>query len=213
METKLQNLFGIEEGKGTRQKSYENIYLNHGVDFEPIFHEAHRMTLADETPEIYRGRGFMANHMNWNLLGLLKQQFKDKMQMDKWRRLYYSLNENTRVYFKKLNEKYAPENVTTDHVRELNTMSMFYKQDELTVLYAGFKIPENKYWSELTGCYLVEMKSLTEPNWVSDISELGYEMNKSGIYIPITTIELPEEVIITEKNKDSDLGKTSEKNK
>jgi hypothetical protein len=213
METKLQNLFGIDEGKGVRQKLYENLYVNHGVDFEPVFYEAHQMTLNDPTPDIYRGRGFMANHMNWHLLGLLKQRYRDKMKADKYERPYYSIDENTRVYFKKLNEKYAPENVTTDHVRELNSMSLFYGQDQLTVLYAGFKIPENRRWAEISGCFLVEMKTLKEPNWVSDLSELGYEISKAGIIAPITTIELPEEIILTPKNKNSDLGKTSDGNK
>lgn len=209
MNANVQTLFEVEDGKSKRQKSYEELYVSHGVDFDPIFEEAHKLTLVDATPEIFRGRGYMAYHMNWNLLGLVKERFKDKIEFDKYGRMFYPIDSRTRVYFKKLNDKYAPDNVTTDHVRELNSMSMFYGEDSITVLYAGFKISEQHGWHELQGCYLVEMKTLNKPNWVSDISELSYEINKSLIYTPITTIHLPDELVLKPKKTDANLGKIS----
>lgn len=207
MDTKLQFLFDMYEGKSERQKTLEELYITNGVDFDPVFEEALKLTLEDTTPEIFRGRGFMATHMNWHLVGLLKQKYKDKMSVDKFKRDYYRLNENVRIYFKKLNNNFAPENVVTDHVKELN--SLFGCDDKTTVLYAGFNIERNKNWNELAGTYLVEMKTLKKTNWVSDLTELSYKINKSTIYTPMTLIELPDEIILTHKNKDVDLGNTN----
>lgn len=210
MDTKVQNLFGIDEGKSNRQKMYEEIYVNHGIDFDPIFQEAHQLTLNDETPENFRGRGFMAYHMNWNLLGLLKERFNGIIEFDEHGRLFYPLNSRTRIYFKKLNDKFAPDNVKTKHVEDLNCMSMLYGDDSITVLYAGYKVNENQGWHEFDGCHLVEMKNLKEPNWISDTAELSYKINRNRIHKPITTIQLPDELVITSKNTDTDLGKISD---
>lgn len=210
MQTNLQGLFGMDEGKSPRQIICEGTYLQNGVDFDPVFDEAYELTMADSTPDIYRGRGFMAYHMNWNLIGLLKQKFPNRMATDQHGRSYYVLDVHTRIYFKKLNSKYAPDNIPTDHVRELNSMSMFYSQDNTTILYAGIKIGEDSIWQEREGCYLVEMRNLMRPNWISDLSELSYIMNRPKTQIPLTTIKLPDEIILKPKRNDADLGDVAE---
>lgn len=212
MTSKFTHFFDTMQGKSSRQINYETIYLDNGVDLEPILQEAYNMTLDDSTKEAFRGRGFMSYHMNWNMIGLLKRYHPDKMDIDKCGRDYFRLKDGTRIYLKKLNSHYAPDNIKTAHVEELNSMFLQLGLEPVTILYAGLKIESNKNWNKLDGFYLVEMKDLKRTNWVTDLAELSHRMKQqsSTKVSPITTILLPDDIIVTPKNNSGNMGKTSE---
>ena len=206
----LDNFFDSDEGKSVRQIEIENLYVSKGIDLEPVFKEALIETIRNPTPIKYRGRGFMANHMNWNLIGMLKETYPDYMEIDSYKRDYFLLEKNVRIYFKKLDSKNRPSNIITKHVAELNSMQLFY-HNETTILYGGFRLRSDKHWDDIT-CNLLEMKNLKQPNWVSSLEDLAYTIAKNKLeQTPMFKANLPEQIIIRAKNADDkDLGKTGE---
>lgn len=204
---KLNNLFESKEGKSARQIEIEELYIKKGIDFVPIIKEALNETIRNPTPNKFRGRGFMASNMNWTLIGLLKENYSKYMMVDQHKRDYFLLDNNVRVYFKKLDKKNRPNNIITKHVSELNSMQLLFKE-ETTILYAGFRIREDIYWDDIL-CHLVEMKNPSRPNWVSSMEELAYQMDiRKTNNKPIFRADIPDEIIIKPKNiaNNGDLG-------
>lgn len=207
---KLNILFDLQAGKSNRQIEIENLYVNKGIDLEPILKEALIETIRNPTPKKYRGRGFMANNMNWTVIGMLKETYPDFMRIDQHKREYLLLEKNVRVYFKKLDSKNRPTNIITKHVSELNTMQLLFKDEPTTILYAGFRLREDKHWDDIT-CNLVEMKNLKKANWVSSMEYLAYEIDKrKTINTPIFKAELPKEIVFKPKKaKDNGNSRTA----
>ncbi|HWK03750.1 MAG TPA: hypothetical protein VNS58_08965 [Puia sp.] len=206
-------LFEIPKWKSDRQQEVEDRYLTQGIDFEPIFYTALEKTLQDPTPPSHRWRGFMSAAMNGNIIGTIKGLYPDRMQVDSTGRDYFLLDKQTRIYLKKLDNRYCPRNIPTNHVRELNSMELLLKDDPITVLYAGFRLKEDEIWDGLRGCYLVEMKGLRKTNWISDLADLGAQMAPPmQPVIPITPLlpgDLSGDITVTVKaNKEG--GRTAE---
>lgn len=195
------NLFSTSAGKSARQVSFEDLYMSRGINLEGIIRQAFSKTLEDKTPPHFRGRGYMADHMSWNIAGLLKENFGSLILQDEYKRLYLNLDRRVRVYFKKLNGKFAPDNVITEHVKDLNSMSLKLNDEPINVLYAGFRIRLDQFWDELKGCYLLEMKTVTKPNWVTDLSVLTSTLNNniSSVVKPLANIQLPDSIQVTGK--------------
>lgn len=207
---KLDILFDSSEGKSERQKKCEALYITNGIDFETDFKEALTLVLKNPTPKKYRGRGFLANTMNWTVIGLMKEKYPTKMFQDQHGRDYFSVDKNTRIYFKKLDKKYRPNNIITNHVREMNCMQMLFNETPITVLYAGFRLRTDKYWDDIS-CFLVEMKNLKYPNWVSSLSDLSISIAKAKPPVnPISKAKLPDELVVKLKtNKSKRTGNDS----
>ena len=209
----LNILFDLQAGKSNRQIEIEELYVSKGVDLEPLLKEALIEAIRNPTPKQYRGRGFMANNMNWTVVGMLKEKYPEFMRIDQHKRDYFLLDKNVRIYFKKLDAKNRPNNIVTKHVCELNTMQMLFHENPTTVLYAGFRLREDKYWDDIS-CNLVEMKNLKSPNWVSNMGELAYEIaNRKAQHTPIFKADLPDQIIVKSKkakDNDSELGKTAD---
>lgn len=198
--TKLDTLFDKNEGKLNRQVDIEHLYIENGVDFEPDLREALAVILKNTTPKKYRGRGFMANIMNWTMIGHLIEKYPERMRVDSHQRNYYALDRQTRIYFKKLDKYYRPNNIPTNHVREMNSMGLLFKENPTTVLYAGFRIRQDQYWDDIS-CYLVEMKNMKTANWVSDLSDLSIAIAKSKSPVsPISKASLPDKLVVTMKS-------------
>lgn len=191
-----------------RQIEMEELYVNKGFDFEPTFREALAKILKDETPANYRGRGYNAYHMNWMVVGLLKENYPEYMKVDEEKRDYFQLAKNVRIYFKKLDSKHRPENVVTGHVKTLNSMRLMFKEETITVLYAGFRLREDKFWDDFSGCFLVEMKHLKRTNWVSKLEDLAFAISKrQTISTPIFKANIPESITFKSKIENKAKGK------
>lgn len=184
--------------RSPRQIEINNLYVEKGFDFEPIFREALAKILKDDTPEHYRGRGYDAYHMNWAIIGLLKESYPTHMKLDEEKRNYFLLDKHVRIYFKKLDSRHRPENVVTDHVISLNTMQMLFQEQETTILYAGYRLRDDEFWDDFAGCFLVEMKTLKRTNWVSKLEDLAYEISqKKNISTPIFKADIPDSITFT----------------
>lgn len=197
-------LFGKDkfDCRSPRQIEMENLYISKGYDFEPIFKEALARILKDDTPASFRGRGYNAYHMNWMVIGILKELYPKLMKVDEEKRNYFQLDKNVRVYFKKLDSKHRPENVVTGHVKNLNSMRLLFNEEATTVLYAGFRLREDKYWDDFTGCFLVEMKHLKRTNWVSKLEDLAFEISKNQpTTTPIFKADIPSEITFKADSK------------
>jgi hypothetical protein len=184
----LHQLFGIPKWKSPRQQEVEAQYLAQSIDLEPVFYEAHDLTLANTTDLDHRGRGFMSQAMNGHIIGLLRRLYPDRMTQEEYNRWYFQLNKETRIYFKKLDKRYRPNNIPTKHVAELNSGELLFKADPITVLYGGFRLKEDKLWDRLRGCYLLEMLD-GRPHWVSDLGDLAADMASPAVpVIPVSPI-------------------------
>ena len=210
---KVDALFEIPKWKSDRQQEIEDRYLTQGIDLEPVFYTALQKTLGDPTPPSHRWRGFMSAAMNGNIIGTMKALYPAHMRVDSTGRDYCQLDKETRIYLKKLDKRYCPLNIPTNHVRELNSMELLLKDDPITVLYAGFRLKEDQIWDELRGCYLVEMKGMRKTNWVSDLADLGAQLASSvQPVVPITPLlpgDLSGEITVTVKTG-KEGGRTAE---
>jgi hypothetical protein len=212
--SKLDALFEIPKWKSDRQQEVEARYLAEGIDLEPIFYTALEKTLNNSTPYTHRGRNFMPSTMNGNIIGTLRELNPERMLVDVTGRDYFFLDKETRIYLKKLDERYCPQNIPTNHVRRLNSMELLLEDNPITVLYAGFRLQEDIIWDALKGCYLVEMKGLRSTNWVSDLAELASDMTLPlQPVVPITPLQpgdLAGEVVVRPKIKDNETGRTAD---
>jgi len=130
------------------------------------------------------------------------------MRQDEYDRWYYALEKDARVYFKKLDHKFRPNNIVTRHVEELNSMMLLLDDEPTTVLYAGFRLHMDKFWDELDGCYLVEMRNSKRTNFVSDLSELGAHVNSRKPVITIAaSTEVAGDIIVTPKRAQGNENK------
>jgi hypothetical protein len=212
MVTNLHNLFDPGDGKSTRQVRIENFYVNNGMDLEPIFRQALDKTLNNDTPKGYRGRGFMATNMNWNVIGLLKETYPERMYVDAHKRDYFLLKKGIRIYFKKLDHHNCPNNIITNNVKSLNSMQLLLNDNPITILYAGFRIREDKYWDDISGSYLLEMKNVKALNWCSSLEDLALDISKNIPEVtPIFTANIPNEIVVRPRAEgNGELGKTAE---
>ena len=87
-------------------------------------------------------------------------------------------------------------------------MRLMFKEETITVLYAGFRLREDKYWDDFNGCFLVEMKHQKRTNFVSKLEDLAFKIyqNQSTPNI-IAKADIPEEIVFKTENK----GKTKNK--
>lgn len=195
----LDDLFGFPKWKSPRQEEIEARYLAQGIDLEPVFYEAHELALANATAPAHRGRAFMSQTMNGHIIGVLRRLYPDRMMQEEYDRWYFQLDKETRIYFKKLDNWYRPSNIPTKHVSELNSGELLFKAEPITVLYAGFRLKEDKLWDALRGCYLLEMVG-GKPGWISNLGDLAAGMVTTVIPVmPVEPGDLSGEIEVTIK--------------
>ncbi|MBN8667347.1 MAG: hypothetical protein J0M30_07570 [Chitinophagales bacterium] len=201
-------------GKSNRQLIFEKAYLDLGIDLLPIINLAHAKTLDDasrEPPE-FIDKLYWAHNMNRNLCGLIKQRYPDLVHYDECKRMYIHLNENTRMYFKKLDHKYRPCNIPTGHVIDLNSAQGQLFGRSITVLYVGPKLKTEGVWDEIE-CFMIEMRNHTKCEWASDLLDLSSQMGAQPTIItptPIAPVK-PIAPLVKIRNKKEEEKKTSEK--
>ncbi len=193
-------------GKSARQLQFEDLYIKTGIDILPIIEDAHRKLLEEastQSPEFIT-KLYWAEGMNRNMVGFLKKRYPETVKYDEAGRVYLKLGENVRVYFKKLDDKFRPRNIPTGHVIDLNSAQGQLFGRELSVLYVGPKLKKSNVWDEI-GYFMVEMRSNSRCEWVSDLSDLSANMNTgfSTVPKPLTPAPLP---AIRVKLKNKDLG-------
>ncbi|RAJ11079.1 hypothetical protein LX64_00687 [Chitinophaga skermanii] len=208
----LGSLFEIPKWSSERQQQMEKIYLMKGIDLESIFYIAHEKTLSNPTPVTHRGKSFMSQTMNGNLIGTMKEMYPDHMEKDVHGRDFFSLDAQTRVYFKKLDNAYCPRNIPTNHVRQLNSGELLLGDTPITVLYAGFRLENDNIWDNITGCYLTELRDMHKVLWVSDLSDLASQMGGTTLpTVPVMPVNLPDDIIVKPKVRGTgELGNTAD---
>lgn len=164
-----------------RMEQVENLYLSHGIDFEPMVFASHEKMIADAMARNTKKkwRNYYANNMSYNLHDMLYEQFENKIGFDAERRPYFRLSENVKAYFKMLDDCYRPKGHKTGHVEDLNNSqgNLFGKSN--INIYIGWRIRKDKHWDGLSGAYMVEMDSATTYKWVSSLSDLSARFGKN----------------------------------
>lgn len=207
MSTKLRFFSDPSSGKSDRQQKFEDLYVGYGFDVLPIILEAHQRTLTEaskKAPE-FIDKPYWAQEMNRNMVGIMKQKYPHLIHFDEAKRLYIKLGDSARVYFKKLDKGYKPRNIPTGHVIELNSAQGQLFGKDLTVLYAGPRLKLDNIWDEID-CFLVEMRTLTKCEWVSDLSDLSSRMGGGTIHMvpPSTPPVAPPAIAVKLKAKQED---------
>lgn len=199
-----------QNGKSSRQKAAEDLYVGAGIDYEGIIQEAYQLTMAQaaKDPPHFKGRSYMATRMNWNMQGLLQERYPHLIQFDEEKRIYVQLDEKTRMYFKKLDKKYRPQNIPTKHVRELNSaQGNLFGNTNVSILYAGFRLKKDGIWEDMD-CFVVEMKSLKRAGWVTSLSELASRFVKPTTTKVITAVQPPSKATPGVRAKRKDTGQS-----
>jgi hypothetical protein len=200
MTANLQNYFS--DHNPSQLKDYCSSLLRASkIDLSAIIDMGHRLTLLDAELKSsnYKQRNFMPEIMYGNFVGLLYDNYPEMMQQDAEDRPYLKLANDVRIYPKKLNEKYLPSNIITNHVMALNGQELFVDDTQIHVLYAGFVLSDKLWPNELKGHFISYVHSYfpTRVEWVLDLAD--FRKNKA-IEIPIHIQQIEERLVSAKRN-------------
>lgn len=167
------------------------------VDFHSIICEAKDITLKEVSIKktYYQDKNWIANTFNGNMIGLFRDYYPHLMKIDKHKRWYLELAPDVRVFFKKLDEFYKPNNVKTKHVENLWSHST-EGLSKIHTIYMGYVL-ENNDWTKLRGIYASYPNNFFNKkiDWVIDMIDFA-----TIIKFPLEHNQnTPEEIIITPK--------------
>lgn len=152
MDSNLHNFFqNYKEIDAYCRKAFEDS----GVDYASVVQEARRQLLeyAQTKGPNYIRRNFMPDNMYCNVVGLLYDRYPDLMFEDQENCAYLKLAQDIRVYPKKLNDKYLPGNIITNHVKSKYGQELFNDDTKIHVLYAGFVLEKEDWMLDFKGVY------------------------------------------------------------
>ena len=107
------------------------------------------------------------------------------LRQDKQQRYYLDLHPEFRIYFKKLDNKYRPGNVITQHSTSIiRQLALPFYDDQSTIVFIGYQV--DKTWSNILGVYAVNILD-KKMEWITDITNFGsnYEMSDINIIDPV----------------------------
>jgi hypothetical protein len=200
MATNLSDYFS--ENRSQQIREYCNGLLNSStVDLAGIINLAHKLTLLDGELKSsnYKQRNYMAESMFGNMIGLLYENYPQMMNLDIEKRPFLKLADDVRVYPKKLNEKYLPGNVVTNHVLALRGQELFQDGSQIHVLYGGYVLHDEVWGNQLKGTYISYVNEYypTKTEWVLDLEE--YRKN-IDISLPYHIQEIEERLVRAKNN-------------
>lgn len=175
------------------------------VDFQSIISEAHDITLREASIKklSFQDKNWMATTFNGNIIGLFKEYYRDLMKVDKWGRSYLQLEHDIRVYFKKMDDKYTPSNVRTNHVCDLWSQNIGSDLGgKIHIVYVGYVLDGGE-WTKLKGIYASYPSNFYKKkiDWVVNMSDFA-KVTK----LPVNSEQSPEEIVITLKNPNEKTG-------
>lgn len=182
MNTNVDDFF--EKSRNLKLKGeVESLLQQSPIDLNAILNTARTMTLDDASvkPSQYKGRNFMAETMYGNVIGLLYDNYPEYMREDDHGRPFILLAKDIRIYIKKLNEQFLPNNVTTKHVKVLNAQDLFINEEQIHVLYAGFVLDRNDWALDFKEVCIVYRNKVfyTKIAWVVDLTEAVFTKSTS----------------------------------
>ncbi len=179
------------------QTECSNALINSNVDLYKIIVRAHEMTLEDagRKRKNYKQRNFMAESMYGNMIGLLYDNYPTVMFEDRTGCHYLRLAKNIRVFPKKLNEKYLPNNIVTKSVKEKRGQELLLNDEQVHVLYAGYCLENEINWMKLEGIYASYVNKYypTNTEWALDLKDYSKD---DSIIIGGSDINMDEEELV-----------------
>lgn len=161
------------------QKICMNALNEAPVDFYRIITSAHALTLEDAARKRkhYKQRNFMAESFYGNMVGLLYDNYPMRMHQDAYGCPYVLLSKNVRVYPKKLDEDYLPNNIVTKSVKARRGQSLLLRPEQIHVLFAGYSLVNNNDWMQLRGVYASYINKYYPRNteWAIDLADFKKE--------------------------------------
>ncbi len=199
MKEKLQNY--VDNHNPSVLRNYcHSLFQKSELDMASVYEEAHKLTLqdAERKRSHYKRRNFMAENMYGNMVGLLIDNYPELIDLDSEKRPFIKLSDNVRIYPKKLDEKYLPNNIVTKHVLRLRGQKLITGGTKIHVLNAGFVL-DGKEWMKQPKGYFVSYTNEyypTKTEWVLDLNE--YRKSKA-IILPYDVQQPIEENLATAK--------------
>ncbi|MBE7171484.1 MAG: hypothetical protein INR73_12890 [Williamsia sp.] len=198
--SRVQNYF--QNYDSPKIKEYCTELLNEApIDFSSIIQLAQKLTLLDAELKSsnYKQRNFMAENMYGNYVGLLYDNYPEMMHTDAEDRPYVKLAEDVRIYPKKLNEKYLPSNIKTDHVKKLDSQQLSIDDKKIHVLYCGYILTDQIWPNKLKGCYISFVNTYypSKIEWVLDADD--FRKGKI-IELPIHVQQIEERLVSAKRN-------------
>ncbi|MFN8286028.1 MAG: hypothetical protein U0V74_04705 [Chitinophagales bacterium] len=129
-------------------------FKDKGVDCKSIILEAHGLTLNEAKAKLnyYQNRNWIANTMNGNIIGKMRDAYPELMRIDGHGRPYMELQNDIHIYFKKMDANFRVNNIPTKHVEDLWSQLKGSGEAKIHVLFVGF-ILEKEDWSAIRGVY------------------------------------------------------------
>ena len=168
------------------------------VDFAQIFNEAQKLTFEDakRKPSHYKRRNFMAENMYGNIIGLLVDNYQSLIEEDAHKRPFIRLDKDVIIYIKKLTPKtYIPNNIITEHVKELKYQELFEDAARINVLFAGFVLKNEDWFVPFENVCIAYLNRFYthQAAWIIDLKDYP----KSGTIIsPLVPVE-PDAPLVT----------------
>lgn len=198
------NKFLEEYNKGEVKQYFDATFHASSVDFTAIIDEAHKLTLSESAKksESFKGKNWMAETMYGNMVGYMTMYHPDLMRKDKEGRPYVQLASNIRIYLKKLDTKYRPNNVKTDHVQDLWSQNIQEEGTRIHIGYVGYML-DNEDWTNIKGIYACYTHAYYQKRieWVLDMSAYAKGVVKMPMAAPAEDLNI---IPITPKKKSNE---------
>jgi hypothetical protein len=205
------NTFLDSYNKDTIKKHFDSTFKSAGVDFDGIIMDAHALTLAEASvkPKHHISKNWMAETMYGHMIGIALERHRDMVLYDQENRPYIKLGNDIRMYFKKLDEKYRPSNIDTEHVKNLLFQKIEEEGTQIYIGYVGYIINDGD-WTQVVGTYTSYIHKYYRKRieWVLQMTDY-IEYAKSAALNKQTVIDEEEIKLVKPK---TDEQKTKEKN-
>lgn len=147
------------------------------LDLVSLLKKAHKITLEEASlkRKYYKQRNYMAEVMYGNIIGLLYDNYKEKMHIDEYGVHYLKVGKDVRVFIKKLNKNYLPSNQVTEIVKKRRGQELGLNDDKIHTLYAGYLLKDNIWTKELEGCFISYINKYypKKSEWIYDLINLS----------------------------------------
>jgi len=139
-------------------------------------------------PFSYRGKNWAATTMNGFVQGIMLDKYPDRMKSF-WGSYSY-VGVKSLLKFKKLNDKFIPENIKTEKVdRERNQQALLFETN-IPIIYIGYTV--DKTMDEITGCYAVCLDDWDRLIWVSDLTDISDTSSNGYQIVTDPVVNVPE---------------------
>jgi hypothetical protein len=147
--------------------------------FDQVFRAAFAK-LAEETPypARYRIRNWQSTVVSGFIRGGLVDEFGAEVKFGPNGRIFMYIGSKYKLYFKKLDSNYRPQNVITEATTRINSQLALSLDDEkMGIVFVGYRVDTT--WTTLLGSYFTCIDG-RKKLWTAEISEIANTLFKKS---------------------------------